>query len=251
MRRDLGLSTGTKKGTNLLVKKFVLTNGSPDAEEEGSKSGKEQLHFYTYNEDAVLTRVTVEDVIYTNHEKFITNISPKQAMPNIGAPEVIEQKYGEPRGDGEGLLKKTVNQFDGQGNVISQFVYDANGAYCYSVAKRYDDNGLLIFETDPIGNETHYSYDLNLNLISEAHSDTGISIEYGYDLRNRCIRTVTKERAGNQFETRASYDLSGNKVAEVDRFGNETLRVYDSLGRVASITYPEVAEAAHSSMKLT
>ncbi|HEY5236158.1 MAG TPA: hypothetical protein VIJ14_08275, partial [Rhabdochlamydiaceae bacterium] len=245
-----GVKYWYKKGTNLLVKKCVLTNGSPDTEEEGSNSGVRQLHFYTYNEDAVLTRATVEDKLYSSHEKRITEISPKLAIPNIGAPEIVEQKYGESRGKREVLLKRTVNQFDGQGNIVTQSVYDANGEYRYSIAKGYD-NGLLVLETDPLGNETHYSYDLNHNLLSEAHSETGISIEYDYDLRNRCIRTIEKDRTGKQFETGASYDVSGNRIAEMDRFGNETLYIHDSLGRPVSITYPKINDEVYSTLRPT
>jgi RHS repeat-associated protein len=111
--------------------------------------------------------------------------------------------------------------------------------------------GLLTFETDPMGNETHYSYDENNLLVLENHPNTGISIEYGYDLRNRPIFTREIDQMGNHFETQMSYDASGYKHIEVDQFGNETIYNNDSLGRPISITYPEVGNGPDSSIKPT
>ncbi len=243
--KGTGVKYWYKKGTNLLLKKFILTKGSPDSEEEDYRSGIKERHFYTYNDDAALIQVLVDDGNqgtlkddYRVPERTITHISPKQDLPNVGAPEVIEQKYSSTEEKSEVLLKRTVNQFDGQGNIVSQSVYDANENHCFTITKGYA-HGLLVLETDPLGNETHYAYDANQNLILEAHSDTGISIEYGYDLRNSLVSTLEKDKTGNRFETQVTYDPSGNKLSEIDRFGNETAYVNDSLGRPVQITYPD------------
>lgn len=255
--KGTGVKYWYKKGTNLLVKKLVLTNGSLDSEEEGDCPGIKQRYFYTYNEDAALVKVVVDDGYAQDsknlsgvNERLITNIVPKQEMPNVGIPEITEQKYSSSNGKLEFLLKKTVNHFDIEGNVVSQEVFDANEAYCYTVAKKFV-NGLLVLETDPLGNETQYSYDANLNLILEKRSDTGISIEYKYDLRNRLVHTVETDEEGNHFETQMSYDSSGFKSSETDQFGNETTYVNDSLGRPISITYPETSSGLHSSITPT
>lgn len=255
--KGTGVKYWYKKGTNLLLKKFILTRGSQDSEEEDYRSGIKERHFYAYNDDAALVQVIVDDGKegtlkddYGVTERTVTHISPKQELPNVGAPEVIEQKYSSTDGKSEFLLKMTVNQFDGQGNIISQAVYDANNTHCYTLTKGYA-HGLLVLETDPIGNETHYSYDANQNLTLETHSDTGVSIEYGYDLRNRLIYTSEKDRTGNRFETQVTYDPSGNKLSEIDRFGNETVYVNDSLGRPVQITFPETSDGAHSAVRPT
>ena len=106
----------------------------------------------------------ISKTTYGVTERTITHISPKQELPNVGAPEIVEQKYSYTDGKSEFLLKRTVNQFDAQGNIISQAIYDANENHRYTLTKRYE-HGLLVFETDPLGNETHYSYDANRNLI--------------------------------------------------------------------------------------
>ncbi len=241
-----GIKHWYKKGTNLLLKKYILTRGS-DKEEDDDNAYIIKRHFYTYNEDAVLVRVVVDDGrkgeldgfedFYSVTERLITSISPKQELPNVGAPEIIEQKYRSSDKRSELLLKKTINQFDGRGTIVSQAIYDADDKYCYTLAKEYT-NGLLAFETDPLGNETRYSYDANQNLIAEYRSDSGISIEYGYDLNNRLIDTSQKDRFGKQFETHVSYDQAGCKVAEVDRFGNRTFYTHDGLGRSTTVTHP-------------
>ncbi|MGL5264207.1 MAG: hypothetical protein ACRDAI_06520, partial [Candidatus Rhabdochlamydia sp.] len=188
---------------------------------------------------------------YDVTERKITYIAPKQEMPNVGAPEVIEQKYSSSDGKTEYLLKKTINHFDIKGNITSQEIYDANETYRYTINKEYA-HGLLIFETDPMGNETRYSYDANQNLISETHSDTGISIEYVYDLSNRLVSTIEKNKIGNCFKTQITYDAAGYKCKVIDRFGNQTIYDNDSLGRSSRITYPVTSSGlVHTSTKPT
>ncbi|MES2273213.1 MAG: DUF6531 domain-containing protein, partial [Chlamydiota bacterium] len=99
-QRDLtgaGVKYWYKKGTNLLIKKFILTQGSPDSEEEDDQSGITQRYFYRYNEDTSLIQVVVDDGneedledSYWVKERRITDISPKQELPNVGAPEIVE-----------------------------------------------------------------------------------------------------------------------------------------------------------------
>lgn len=195
-QRDLkgtGVKYWYKKGTNLLLKKFILTNGALESEDEDYNSGIKERHFYIYNEDAALMRVIIDDgkkgdlkELSGVKERRITEISPKQELPNAGFPEMVEQKYSSSDGKAEFLLQKTVNQFDAQGYVASQAIYDANNEHRYTLNKRYSQ-GLLTFETDPMGKETHYAYDANRNLVQISHSTTGVSIEYGYDLRNRPV----------------------------------------------------------------
>ena len=217
-----GVTHWYKKGTNLLIKKTIT-----DAQATLLKQ-----HTYTYNEDAALKRVTIEG----GDAKLITCITPKRELPNVGAPEIIEQRYSA----AEHLLTRTVHQFDAQGNSISQAIYDTNGRYCYTTTQSYA-NGLLLSETDPLGHQTRYSYDANHNLLSKA------DVTYGYDLSNRLIRTTYQ----NRFETQVSYDAAGNPLTEIDRFGNETQYTYDSLNRLTRKTYPRVHQGPDSSLEPT
>jgi hypothetical protein len=219
-----GIRLGYKKGTNLLIRKFVI-----------EQKKRKKRWFYEYNEDAALIQMIIDDgeevdpkSTYNVHERHITQITPRKKFPYFGAPEVIEEKYLDVKRKTNILLKKTVNHFDLQGNIDLQTIYDANEEERYTLKKIYE-NGLLKIESDPIGNEIYYAYDANHNLISEMHIATGISFEYGYDLKNRPVYKAEKDAHGNLFETFTSYDPSGNKLSEIDRFGNETIYHYDDL----------------------
>lgn len=251
--KGAGIKYWYKKGTNLLLKKLVLKGEISEKEKEGDNAGIIERHFYTYNEDAVLIRVVVDDGYkeemddyydeYGVKQRLITYISPKQDLPNIGAPKVVEQKYKSQNKQSELLLKRTINEFDNEGNIVSQAVYDANEKHHYTVTKGYT-NGLLAWETDPLGNETYYSYDANHNLIAETYTNSGISIEYSYDLRNHLTYTAQKDGSGNRWETQIFYDVAGYKIAETDRFGNETVYVNDDLGRPINVTYPKMSDGS-------
>ncbi len=255
--KGTGIKFWYKKGTNLLLKKFLLNKGSPNREEEDESSEIKKRYFYEYNEDAALVRVIVDDggyaeakQAYNVNERHVISISPKQELPHVGAPEIIEEKYLDSNGKTEILLKKAINQFDLQGNVVAQSVFDANGKYRYSITKAYQ-YGLLILETDPMGNETRYFYDGNQNLVEVRNTSFNASIEYQYDLKNRPICIVEKDGKGNCFETQLSYDLAGNKVFEIDRFGNQITYVNDDFGRLISISYPEWSGNEHFGIRPT
>jgi RHS repeat-associated protein len=251
--KGTGVKYWYKKGTNLLIKKFVLTKGSADSEEEDYHSDIKQRFFYFYNDDAALSKVIIDDGVggdstaLSFRQRTITQISPKQAMPNVGAPEVVQQKYSTQNGKSECLIKRIVNHFDGQGNVSAQEVYDANDEHRYTIHKRHVHR-LLVSETDPLGNETAYFYDANQNLVQKTHADTGRSIEYGYDLRNRLVRTVEKDKTGSASEMHVTYDASGYKCQETDCYGNITCYENDTLGRPIHVTYPKTSNGPHASL---
>lgn len=234
-----------KKGTNLLLKKYIL-----------QKDKRKKRWFYDYNEDGALTQILIDDGdestpkdTYYLKKRLITKITPKAELPSVGAPEIIEEKYLNIKGKQEVLIKRTVNHFDVQGNIVLQEIHDANEEHRYSLKKSYE-NGLLIMETDPLGNETHYTYDEVHNLIQETSTATGSSTRYGYDLENRLIYTA-EEAAGHTFETSVSYNASGYKTSETDRFGNVTRFSVDELGRTKTITYPEIGAESHGSIAPT
>ena len=218
--KGTGIKSYYKKGTNILVKKLIF-----------QKKNITNRWFYKYNEDGTLIETIVDDGDedeITSYDRFterhITKITPKANLPNIGAPEIIEERTQEI------LLKQVVNRFDDYGNIVASEVYDANGDHRYTIDKMYL-NGRLASETDPAGNLTQYTYDENDN-ISSIHNPTR-SVKYQYDSENRRI-SVTE---GNQM-TRYVYDKGGNKISEIDPFGNRTDYTYDELGRTTSIFYP-------------
>jgi len=234
-----------KKGTNLLLKKYIL-----------QKNKRKKRWFYDYNEDSALTQILIDDGnepspknTYYLTKRLITKITPKAELPGVGAPEIIKEKYLNIKGKQEVLIKKTVNHFDTQGNITSQEIHDANEEHRYTLKNSYE-NGLLMMETDPLGNETHYAYDEVHNLIQETSTATGSSTRYGYDLENRLIYTA-ENAEGYNFATSISYNVSGYKTSETDRFGNVTSYTIDDLGRTKTIAYPELNKEGHGSFSPT
>ena len=214
-----------KKGTNVLVKKLVL-----------NKKNITKRWFYKYDEDGSLIQTIIDDGDGENltsydgfTERHSTIITPKQNLPNVGTPEIVEEKYFDTKRSKYVLLKKVINSFDDDGNVISSAVYDANGICRYTLEKNYH-GGLLLSETDPIGHVTRYSYDTNQNLSSVHRANT--SATYQYDPNNRLISV-----SEGDFAIHYTYDATGNKTSEIAPFGNKTLYTYDELGRTLSIAY--------------
>jgi RHS repeat-associated protein len=250
--KDAGIKSWYKKGTNQLIKKFVLKDGYPEEGNGYYYTAIKKRFFYEYNDDANLIRITTDNGSSSNEkslsgvsERHITCIFPKQALPHIGAPEQIEEKCLDPKTATEILLARTKNQFDSQGNIVSQSVYDANGEFRFGTSKTYKD-GLVVSEIDRLGNETRYVYDTNQNPVSVKEIATGLTTEYGYDLNNRLISTVERNSEGESFKTNVSFNPAGQKVSEQDRFGNKTYYSNDDLGRPISIVIPTFASRSTS-----
>ena len=163
----------------------------------------------------------------------------------MGAPEEIEEKYLDPKTKQEVFLKKVVNHFDPYGKIVSQDFYDGKQKHLYSLHKTYNDQGLLVLETDPLGNQTKYSYDANHNLAAIESKD--VLFEYHYDLKNRPIETI-QSASFTSLKTYTTYDPNGNILSTADPRGNFTEYVYDELGRVSSVTFPQTAVEENSLM---
>ncbi len=224
-----------KKGTDLLLKKSILT-------EDVCK----KRWFYDYNEDGVLTQLIIDDgndafkkFLYLVSQRAMTTITPKKDPPNVGAPKIIEEKYLDLETEQETLLKKTVNHFDLHRNITFQEVYDGEESHLYSLHKAYNKQGLLALETDLLGYQTKYSYDANHNLISIENEKAGITFEYKYDLKNRPIYSTQKSQSMT-FETQTTYDPYGNVLSRIDPMGNCVQYIYDTLGRIQSISHPQI-----------
>ncbi len=225
-----------EKGNGTLIAYLPGTSIVKRKEIQHNKQTKSRT-FYDYNKEGTLTCITVDngnvrdpnDVDYVR-QRFITEITPKQDFPNLGAPEIIEEKAYDPESRSEILLKKTINHFDPRGFVIKQEIYDRNGAHYCSIEQDYDDAGRLTSHADPLGQKTIYLYDTNGNLLKE--QTQALTIDYDYDVQNNLI-SIT--RSGNDVSTqqdRFAYDARGNQTLEVDSLGDETRYSYDTLGRL-------------------
>ncbi len=233
-----------KPGTEIMLGKLILELKS-NYSGTGHYCKKREL--FHYNDDGVLTRATVDDGSHLDIKSFydvvemhITEFLPKSDLPNFGAPEVIDEKYLEKSRENEPLLKRVINHFDTEGNIILQDIIDSEGKHQYSLRREYD-KGLLTLETDPESHETTYTYDSNYNLRKKIDHAKGMSYEYDYDLSHHCTRIVQKGSQGEYFESTSRYDEYGHLISEIDLHGHETLYHYDELGRLREASYPPVA----------
>ncbi|MCH9633990.1 MAG: hypothetical protein S4CHLAM7_07240 [Chlamydiae bacterium] len=227
-----GIKFGYKKGTEILLFKFIL-----------ERSQIRKRTFYDYDH-GVLTALIVDDGdhtekdrLYSLRERCITRTIPKGELPNRGAPEIIEEFSWDQNTRKEVLLKKIINKFNSKGQIFSQEIYGSNGELCYTLAMDYDAKGLLISETDPIGNITIYTYDKYGQLISEQKNLK--KLIYTYDIQGNLVAQAMENSLGSSFETRFEYDALGSKIAEIDYVGRCTSFSYDDLGRLKSIIYPK------------
>ena len=103
----------------------------------------------------------------------------------------------------------------------------------------YDAHGNVTLHIDPLGREFVKKYDAVDRLIYAQGPRKDIHFEYEYDLENRLIAEREVLASGEVFIKRYQYDVMGNKIADIDAFGNATNYVYDELDRVVKTIYPE------------
>lgn len=227
-----------KTGTNLLTKKLIF-----------AKSAIKRRTFHTYNTDAVCIK-TIEDDGSSENEKMISakdaterhikEIKPKESLPGVGLPEIIEEKVLDLNTHREILIKKLVNTYDNQSNLLTCTTYDANNQYAFIETQAYNHLGQVILKIDRLGKEIAYTYDFLGNQISIACPLENKFTTTVYDFQSQPIEIIEE-----QFTLRNSYDLLGRKVSSTDRFGNSTYYEYDAFHRLTKVTYPEVLDENH------
>lgn len=226
-----------KAGTNLLVNKFIY---------EQNEIRKRTFQFY--NEDAVCIKIINDDgsneeekEIYGwgTRERTIKNVKPKMSLPGIGLPEVIEEKVLDFVSRNEILIKKFVNVYDSQSNLLSCSSYDANDQYAFMEERTYNHLGRITSETDAKGRNTEYSYDEIGNQVSIHTPAESKVILTSFDYHNQPVEVIETNNE-DRFATYNLYDLAGRKISSIDRFGNSTGYEYDAFNRLTKVIYPNV-----------
>ncbi len=222
-----------KEGTNLLSQQFTY---------DRDRIKKRLFNFY--NADAVCIK-TIEDdggdikenKIWGLTERQIIEIVPKDTLPNVGLPEIIEKKALENRKNNEIILKKFINKFDTQGNLIVCETYGSDGVSAFVESKVYNNLGLVIDEIDRIGNHTQFTYDALGRNIAKSFLDKEIHNQFDF-----CgnIIDVTETTTCSSRKQLYEYDFLGRKICSTDFFGAKTDFTYDEFGRLIKVTHPEV-----------
>lgn len=154
--------------------------------------------------------------------------------------------------------KTTSFDYDDDGNLIevvkpsgakTTFTYDASGRMTSMIDPRghgtgalptdfdwiygYDPANHLVALTDPLGNQTEWTYALDGTLTS-VEDAKGRTTTYGYDNNHRLV-TVT---APDTSITSHDYDAVGNLVSRTDANSHTTNYAYDDANRLDELTLP-------------
>lgn len=217
--------------TNLLIKKFIY-----------EKDSIRRRLFQEYNEDAVCIKIVEDNGSTKNNtydwsidERHIKEFRPKENLPGVGLPEIIEEKVFDIGKKKEILVKKLINTFDDQSNLLTCSTYDANDQYAFTESKTYNFIGEITSDEDKAGNRTDYTYDEIGNLIRISSKNQ--STDTTYDFHNQ----PTEINSNGQIH-RNCYDARGRKISSVDRFGNPTIYEYDAFDRLIKVIHPEVLD---------
>lgn len=222
-----------KPNTNLVSAKYILEKGRI-----------RKRYFYSYNSSGVKIQAIEDDgddqhpdKLWSVTKRLLTKIAPNAK----GFPEIVEESYQLRSVPKETLIKMLVNTFDPQGHLLTQETHGNDGNYQFSIQRTYDAKGNILSETDPTGQSIQYSYDAYNRKLTEHHPHQNKLIQYDYDLKGRCI-AIHENVDGLSFTTQTLFDIYGNKIATVDRFGNRIDHVYDSFGRMIQSIYPAVLD---------
>lgn len=228
-----------KPGTNLLIRKLIYDKGNI-----------KKRTFQCYNEDGVCIKVIEDDgsqeeesKIYgcSVTERHIKEIEPKATLPGVGLPIVIQEKALDLKTKKEVLIKKLVNTYDAQSNLISCDTYDANGEYAFTEKRTYTPIGKIASQTDAVGKEVLYTYDGAGNEISRFMPLENRSISTTYDFHNLPVQII-ENNSDESITLYNIYDVLGRKIATTDRFGQTTHYEYDAFHRLTKVIHPEVLD---------
>jgi RHS repeat-associated protein len=228
-----------QSGTNLLIKKFIF-----------DRRFLKKRTFKSYNEDAVCIKITDDDGTEQVDSRFyggafkeqhITKIYPKETLPGVGLPEIIEEKAFDVKSNQEVLLKKLINTYDNQSNLISCSTFDANEQYVFTERRAYNPLGQVVSLIDAAGREVNYAYDHIGNRIAASWPCENKNVATIYDFHNQPTE-ITESTADAQFTVSNSYDSLGRKICSKDRFGNITQYEYDAFDRLTKVSHPLVLD---------
>lgn len=217
----------------------------------GDREGVQLRQFNLYDEDGLLTE-TITDDGYSDSledlsgvtERHLAKFTLREAQPALGMPERIEEHCCNLETGETHLIRTTLYHYNNLNKVMQKDVYDGEGHYAYSTYQDFDELGRKKSQSEACpGKETVWEYDAKGNVIHELakeNSQTGESIDRIYDRAGRLIKESSVIEGQEEAVISYRYNEMSQKIADIDRFGNETLYEYDQLGRIASITYPAV-----------
>lgn len=172
-------------------------------------------------------------------------------------------------------LEKRIERKDGKLLRKQRCVYDARGNVTHVITSKgvtetlYDAQGRLLYQKDPLGQETHYSYLYKGQFVTTITYPDGQQCITMHDARERPIESMIKNAEGDVIQhTENQYDRNGNLVQKLENifvgikpkktvthswyYGpmnrlersleaeiRETVYQYDEKGRLKTVTKPD------------
>ena len=202
--------------------------------------------FYKYDNFALVKEIhdngceKGENNLFGVSERRIFERQPRK-YPKAGLDEeVLTQKCL--HNNHELLMHRVRLLFDTNSNLVKKELYDTNGVLAKTEEFSYDDHGNCTRAVNALGEVILKSYDENDCCIRLEECSSGSITTFEYDHNGLPISTKTVFRDGSVAATASVYDLLGNKLASIDRYGNRTDYSYDAFSRLISITYPQVLD---------
>ena len=217
-------------GTDLLKARYTLEGATVRLRE-----------FFFYDANGALINHTTDDGSaweYDNltgvTERHVKRIKNTSSFP-LGLPEMEEVCYLDVKSNRLYRVSRKVNQYNEQGRLGRQEVYDNQNILAYTLEWKYDAHGNVIEETNALGQRISRQFDANGNRIFEQGPDLDSSRFYTYDYMDRLIKVEERGTDGIHLSTHYNYDYLGNKTSCTDIYGNETHTVYDDFDRVQKV----------------
>ena len=142
--------------------------------------------------------------------------------------------------------KLTTYTYDVKGNLLGkteQTTSDATGSQGFAAtvtgtartwSYAYNNVGLVLSATDPLGNTTSYSYDSQGNLTAITNAAGQVTSLSNYDANGRVGRITD----ANGVNTGLTYSLRGWLIAKATG-GETTHYAYDGVGQLTQVTLPD------------
>ncbi|MFA6916871.1 MAG: RHS repeat-associated core domain-containing protein [Parachlamydiales bacterium] len=151
----------------------------------------------------------------------------------FGKPQVESFFYWDRKTCQDTPLKTIRYTYDAVGQLTHTDLFDADGVHRYTLEKRYDCKGRVIWETDPLQNVTEKVYDPYGNIEFLCGPDKRWYSHFIYDQTNRLVSTRINVPEGTAYSTHRRYNNMDQITYDIDYLGQKIVYRYDGLDRVS------------------